>query len=83
MVVHIGKRDSEPAERWRLYIVRNELPAEAYLWEIPMESQNLRSRTSFILVDRDKSTLFIWNGAKSTDEIIDRAKTMAAQVIER
>jgi len=83
MVVHIGKRDDEPTNRWRLYIVRNELPAEAHLWEIPVKSQNLRSRSSFILVDREKSTLFIWNGAKSTDEVTKRVKTMAAHIKER
>jgi len=42
------------------------LPLEAYLWEIPAECRNLRSRASFILVDGEKCVLHVWHGAKSS-----------------
>ena len=66
MIIHAGKRDDAVSHRWRLYILRNELPLEAYLWEIPAECRNLRSRASFILVDGEKCVLHVWHGAKSS-----------------
>ena len=59
MIIHAGKRDEPVVQRWRLYMSRNELPLEAYLWEIPAECRNLRSRASFILADCEKSVLYL------------------------
>ena len=69
MIVHLGKRDqiSTANKRWcvRLFMVRNELADETYLAEVEVKAENLRSRTSFVLTDFEKSHLFIWHGCKS------------------
>ena len=83
MVVHAGKRGSPASSRWHLYVVRNELPEEAYLWEIPVEISNLRSRTSFVLVDRHKMLMFIWHGAKSPSDVVDRTNEIGELLKER
>lgn len=69
--------------RWSLYIVRNELPEEAYLWEIPVESCNLRSRASFIIADRKNPTLTVWHGCKSSKDTVSVAKAFADRLSAR
>jgi supervillin len=83
MIVHTGKRDVTVSTRWRLFIVRNELPYEAYLWEIPVNSCNLRSRGSFIVVDCHKGALYVWHGCKSSAETKLRAREIADQLVKR
>ena len=83
MIIHSGKRDEPTAGRWRLYTLRNELPLEAYLWEIPADCRNLRSRASFILVDCEKSVLHVWHGAKSSFQTKQRVLDIADWVIKR
>ena len=83
MMVHAGKRDEPIGHRWRLYILRNELPLEAYLWEIPVECRNLRSRASLILIDCELSVLHVWNGTKSSSQTKQRAVEFANWILER
>jgi len=83
MIIHAGKRDEPVSRRWRLYILRNELPLEAYLWEIPTECRNLRSRASFILVDCEKSILYVWHGAKSSFHTKQRMLDIADWIVKR
>jgi len=83
MIIHAGKRDEPSSRRWRLYILRNELPLEAYLWEIPAECRNLRSRASFVLVDCEKSALYIWHGAKSSFQTKQRMLDIADWITKR
>jgi len=83
MMIHSGKRDTPSSRRWRLYILRNELPLEAYLWEIPAECRNLRSRASFLLVDCEQSVLYVWHGAKSSLQTKQRVMDMTNWIIHR
>jgi len=83
MIIHSGKREEAVSRRWRLYMLRNELPLEAYLWEIPTECRNLRSRASFVLVDCEKSVLYVWHGTKSSLQSKQRVVDMANWIIER
>ena len=83
MMIHSGKRDDVTDHRWRLYILRNELPLEAYLWEIPAECRNLRSRASFILVDCERTELYVWHGAKSSFPTKQRVMDIANWIVAR
>jgi len=83
MIIHTGKRDEAVNHRWRLYVLRNELPMEAYLWQIPAECQNLRSRASFVLVDCEKSVLYVWHGAKSSFQTKQRVIEIANWIVKR
>jgi len=83
MIIHSGKRDEPVNHRYRLYVLRNELPLEAYVWEIPAECQNLRSRASFILVDRENAEVYVWHGAKSSFQMKQRVMEMAGWIVSR
>ena len=83
MIIHAGRRDEAVSRRWRLFILRNELPQEAYLWEIPTECRNLRSRASFVLVDCEMSVLDVWHGAKSSFQTKQRVMEMANWIVKR
>lgn len=66
MVVHLGKKDSlEETDNGALFFVRNEEPEESYLLQIPASSSCLRSRTSFIVADNNKTILHAWHGCQS------------------
>lgn len=70
MILHIGKREDESTNTqgdWRLYAVRNEIECEAYLMEVTCCIANLRSRSSFLLLNVRTGNLFVWHGAKSFD----------------
>ena len=67
MVIHIGRREVEESNTtgtWRMYMVRNELPAEAYLLEVECSIRSLRSRSSILLVNNQTGQLLLWHGAK-------------------
>ncbi|XP_018913821.2 supervillin isoform X1 [Bemisia tabaci] len=65
-VIHRGKR-SEPSKKnaWRLYMIRGERENEAQLVEVVCNIKNLRSHGSFILLNPQKSSVFVWHGFKS------------------
>lgn len=87
MIVHAGKRSgsesgltpASPAVAsisalWRMYAVRNELPGEAYLHEVVVSADSLRSRTSFILLGLAAGILFLWHGVKAIPDVVRRAQ---------
>ena len=83
-MVHSGRRNNTLlCTDNKLYIVRNELPGEAYLLQVPLSVHSLRSRTSFILVDVSDKALIVWHGAKSPSHTVQRAKEMAAVIKTR
>ncbi|XP_011862595.1 PREDICTED: supervillin-like isoform X2 [Vollenhovia emeryi] len=70
MVVHSGKKSEKKCEkRWRLYICRGTLETETFLIEIPCSTRQLRSRSSFILLDTENAKLYIWHGNNSLRHI--------------
>lgn len=84
MIVHAGKREdpsTSTAGSWRLYSVRNEMPGEAYLYELPVNARCLRSRTSFILLGLAAGLLFLWHGVKATSHAIRRAQEMTMRLL--
>lgn len=65
MVVHEGRRGAD-RDGYRLYVVGGEIEDEVFLTEIPCTAQQLRSRTSFVLVDPSSDLRTIWHGCKSS-----------------
>lgn len=69
LVVHRGKKEStEKVEANRFYIVRGEEEDETVLMEVPCSMRQLRSRTSFVLVNAGTNIVTIWHGCKSSDQ---------------
>lgn len=69
MIVHDGKRNNEKSENeCRLYVVGGEIEDEVFLTEVPCKSKQLRSRTSFILIDYSTQSLVVWHGSKSSNQ---------------
>ncbi|XP_050417893.2 microtubule-associated protein futsch isoform X3 [Patella vulgata] len=80
MIVHIGKREEEESNTqgpWRLYCVRNELENELCVVEIKLCVDNLRSRSSLILLNVKTGHLYIWHGCKSPDYTRKNARIVA------
>ncbi|XP_046380955.2 supervillin-like isoform X4 [Haliotis rufescens] len=68
MMVHVGKREDASTNTqgsWRFFCVRGEYTNEMCLVEIPLCTDNLRSRSSFILLSVKTGLVYIWHGAKS------------------
>ncbi|XP_022111783.1 uncharacterized protein LOC110991023 isoform X2 [Acanthaster planci] len=72
MVVHIGKREDEETNTTgpnRLYCVRSEHTEEGLLAETQCKASQLRSRTSYVLLNLkdsiNKAAICVWHGAKS------------------
>lgn len=69
MVIHKGKREdylNRKKERWRLFMLKGEIPQEAVLIEVLCNTQSLRSRSSFTLIDTNEGIIYVWHGCKST-----------------
>lgn len=79
LVIHEGRRDRERKEdEARLYIVGGEVEDEVFLTEVPCKCEQLRSRTSFVLSKPSSSTLTIWHGCKSSNQI----RTVCRELVE-
>lgn len=86
MVVHLGKRSSESQDStltWKLFVVRNEMPNEISLLEVPVAAKNLRSRTSFVLLNVKTGSAFVWHGAKSVRSIQKATMQIATNLEKR
>lgn len=72
---------------YRLYYIKGEIEMEACLVEVPCKMKMLRSRTSFVLlnledVDKDKASIHIWHGVKSSEVTRKTAKFAAEKLKE-
>lgn len=68
MIIHHGKREEEELctqGNWTFYAVRGEMEKEVCLYEVPKHVRSLRSRTSFVLVNKEDGEVYIWHGCKS------------------
>ncbi|XP_056111550.1 supervillin a isoform X11 [Rhinichthys klamathensis goyatoka] len=68
MIVHAGKREEEEENTqndWRLFCVRGEKPIEGHLLEVVCHCSSLRSRTSLILLNIPKASMYLWHGCKA------------------
>ncbi|XP_047026886.1 supervillin-like isoform X3 [Helicoverpa zea] len=82
LVIHQGKRDTDKS-RYRLFVTRGNLSNEAYLLQVPCSVRQLRSRGSLLLVDTEKSCLYIWHGARSMKHTKNIAIELANKLIAR
>jgi len=86
MVVHLGKRSSESQDStrtWKLFVVRNEMPNEICLLEVPVAAKSLRSRTSFLLLNIQTGAAFVWHGAKSVRSVQKATMQIATNLEKR
>lgn len=82
MFVHMGKRSTEK-EKYRLYVVTGEIQDEVSLTEVPCCAKQLRSRTSFILVNNGSKNIIIWHGCKSPEQTRKMAKEITNYILDK
>lgn len=73
---------SSPAG-WRLFCVRGEVEAEASLVEVDCQRSSLRSRASLVLLNAQKSLVYLWHGCKAHANARQVAKRAADRIQER
>ncbi|XP_060753080.1 supervillin-like isoform X5 [Tachysurus vachellii] len=86
MMIHAGKREEEEENTqsdWRLYCVRGEKPVEGHLLEVVCHCSSLRSRTSMILLNIPKASMYLWHGCKAQAHTQDVGRTAANKIKER
>ncbi|XP_053366961.1 supervillin a isoform X3 [Clarias gariepinus] len=86
MMIHAGKREEEeenPQSDWRLYCVRGEKPVEGHLLEVVCHCSSLRSRTSMILLNVSKASMYLWHGCKAQAHTQDVGRTAANKIKEQ
>ncbi|CAF1131336.1 unnamed protein product [Adineta steineri] len=85
LTIHIGKRNqlNEKKSNWHLYIFLGEIDVETHWWELNVTSANLRSRTSFLLINNSENLMLLWHGYETTDEQQNLASRSAMKLRER
>lgn len=68
---------------WRLYCVRGEKPIEGHLLEVVCHCSSLRSRTSIILLNIPKASMYLWHGCKAQMHTRDVGRTTANKIKEQ
>ncbi|RZF39379.1 hypothetical protein LSTR_LSTR000900 [Laodelphax striatellus] len=65
-VFHFGRK-GEPRtnDEWRLFVCKGQENEEAALVEVACSIRSLRSRGSFLLVQKSAGQLYLWHGSKS------------------
>ena len=66
----MGKRNQskEKNPNWRLYVFLGEIDCETHWWELNVNSENLRSRTSFLLINTMENLMLLWHGCGTTND---------------
>lgn len=84
MFVHLDRREDAKTEKknWRLYVVTGEIEDEVSLIEVPCEAKQLRSRTSFLLVNGSLKKIILWHGCKSPEQTKKVAKKITDYVLD-
>ncbi|CAF1347565.1 unnamed protein product [Rotaria magnacalcarata] len=85
LTIHLGKRNQmiQKNSYWRLYIFLGEIDTETHWWELNVNSANLRSRTSFLLINNHENLMLLWHGSATTDEQQMLASKSAMKLRER
>ncbi|CAF0992532.1 unnamed protein product [Rotaria sordida] len=83
--IHMGKRNQLKPKKtpWRLYVFLGEIDVETHWWELNVNSANLRSRTSFLLINNIENLMLLWHGYGTTDEQQILASKSAMKLRER
>ncbi|XP_041671326.1 supervillin isoform X2 [Cheilinus undulatus] len=85
LVIHRDSREDSTNNRdgWRLFCVRGEAEMEASLVEVDCQRASLRSRGSLVLLNAQKSCLYLWHGCKAHVGARQVAKRAADKVTQR
>jgi hypothetical protein len=85
LTIHIGKRNQSKEKKfnWRLYIFLGEIDVETHWWELNANSSNLRSRTSFLLINNHENLMLLWHGRGTSNDQQVLAKQSAMKLRER
>ncbi|XP_030386006.1 supervillin-like isoform X1 [Scaptodrosophila lebanonensis] len=75
---HRGRKEDCLARRkqWRLYQLQGNVPEETLLKEVDCNAEQLRSRSSMLLVHGTEGQIIVWHGSKSAQHT--RAVALAA-----
>lgn len=82
MFVHRGNKDDvqKSRENWRLFAILGNLDCETVLIEVQCDMKQLRSRSSFLLVNGQSGHVIVWHGCKSLKHTQDVAISAAKGV---
>ena len=85
LTIHTGKRNQSKQKKaaWRLYVFLGEIDVETHWWELPVDAANLRSRTSFLLINHASRSMLLWHGCATSDERRKLANRSAMKLRER
>lgn len=84
LTIHMGKRNQSKQRKshWRLYVFLGEIDVETHWWEINVDCGNLRSRTSFLLINNTENVMRLWHGCATTHQQKSLAKQSALKLRE-
>ncbi|XP_045766329.1 uncharacterized protein LOC123868038 isoform X1 [Maniola jurtina] len=82
LVIHQGKKGTDKS-RYRLFVTRGNLSNEAYMLQVSCSVRQLRSRGSLILVDTEKSCVYVWHGSRSMKHTKQIAVELANKLVAR
>ncbi|CAF3541406.1 unnamed protein product [Adineta steineri] len=70
LTIHLGKRNqsNQKKNNWHLYVFLGEIDVENHWWELNIDTTNLRSRTSFLLINNADNFMLLWHGCGTTEE---------------
>ena len=73
----MGKRNQKKST-WRLYVFLGEIDVETHWWELNVDSKNLRSRTSFLLINNIENLMLLWHGCatRSNQQVLANRSAM-------
>ncbi|VVC37081.1 ADF-H/Gelsolin-like domain,Villin/Gelsolin,Villin headpiece,Gelsolin-like [Cinara cedri] len=80
-IVYRGKRNQIP-NTWRLFMVHGANINEAHLIEVLCSTLQLRNQTSFILLNSENGTIFVWHGNRSSDAMKELSVNIAKSLSE-
>ncbi|XP_017841740.1 supervillin isoform X13 [Drosophila busckii] len=82
---HRGRKEQCLARRtdWRLYQIQGNIPEETLLKEVDCQSQQLRSRSSMLLIHGAKGHVLIWHGNRSAAHTRSVALSAAQELIKQ
>ncbi|XP_050421245.1 supervillin isoform X2 [Adelges cooleyi] len=80
-IVYRGKRNQTPSI-WRLFMVHGANDDEVHLTEVQCSTTQLRSQTSFILLNSKNGLVYIWHGKGSSEEIQSLSKKTVKRLFE-
>ena len=86
LTIHMGKRNQSNPTRtspWHLYVFLGEIDVENHWWELNMNNANLRSRTSFLLINNIANIMILWHGCGTTNEQKTLANKSTMKIRER